>query len=38
MENSTTLNAAPGRTLSFGEQAVGITFNPANDPNVQKAK
>lgn len=26
------------RALTYGEQAVGITFNPANDPTVQKLK
>lgn len=26
------------RSLTYGEQAVGITFNPANDPTVQKLK
>lgn len=24
--------------MSFGEKAVGLTFNPSNDPNVQKIK
>lgn len=27
-----------GREMTYGEQAVGITFNPANDPTVQKLK
>lgn len=26
------------REATYGEQAVGITFNPANDPTVQKIK
>jgi len=26
------------RTLTFGEKAVGLTFNPANDPTVDKLK
>jgi hypothetical protein len=26
------------RTLSFGEKAVGLTFNPSNDPYVQDTK
>lgn len=26
------------RQATYGEQAVGITFNPANDPTVQKIK
>lgn len=25
-------------TLTFGEKAVGLSFNPANDPDVQKVK
>lgn len=25
-------------TLSYGQKAVGITFNPSNDPEVQKIK
>lgn len=25
-------------TLTFGEALVGLTFNPSNDPTVQKAK
>jgi hypothetical protein len=24
--------------LSYGNQLVGLTFNPSNDPNVQRAK
>lgn len=27
-----------GRTLTYGEKAVGLTFNPSNDENVQKVK
>lgn len=27
-----------GRSLTFGENLVGITFNPANDDKVAKAK
>lgn len=27
-----------GKELSFGEKLVGLTFNPSNDVNVQKAK
>lgn len=33
--------ASVGQTMrepTYGEQAVGITFNPANDPVVQKIK
>lgn len=26
------------RELSYGEKAVGLTFNPSNDPLVQEAK
>lgn len=26
------------RELSYGEKAVGLTFNPSNDPTVQKIK
>lgn len=26
------------RPLSYGEQAVGLTFNPSNDVDVQKVK
>lgn len=26
------------RELSYGEEAVGLTFNPSNDANVQKIK
>lgn len=26
------------RELTLGEKAVGLTFNPSNDPNVQKLK
>lgn len=32
------INTGVGRTLTYGEQAVGITFNPANDPTVQQLK
>ena len=27
-----------GRPLTFGETAVGLTFNPSNDPNVEICK
>lgn len=27
-----------GRPLTFGEKAVGLTFNPSNDPDVQAVK
>lgn len=26
------------RTLTYGEKAVGLTFNPSNDPKVQEVK
>lgn len=29
---------AVSRPLSFGEKAVGLTFNPSNDPQVQAIK
>jgi hypothetical protein len=35
------VNPATGemiRNLTFGEQLVGLTFNPSGDPKVQKAK
>ena len=28
----------PQRTLTFGEKAVGLTFNPSGDADVQKVK
>ena len=34
MENQSNMEWKP----TFGEQLVGITFNPSNDPKVQKAK
>ncbi len=27
-----------GREMTYGEKAVGLTFNPSNDPKVQKVK
>lgn len=27
-----------GRDMSYGEKAVGLTFNPSNDEQVQKVK
>lgn len=29
---------ATGRTLTFGEKAVGLTFNPSGDSRVHRAK
>jgi hypothetical protein len=34
MENQSNMEWKP----TFGEQLVGITFNPSNDPKVQRAK
>ena len=34
--SETTIGEA--RELSFGEKAVGLTFNPSNDPHVQRVK
>ncbi|MCX6724228.1 MAG: hypothetical protein NT155_03615 [Candidatus Staskawiczbacteria bacterium] len=40
MENSNTGSVPGGQTtpLTFGQKAVGITFNPGGDLNVAKAK
>jgi len=27
-----------GREMTYGEKAVGLTFNPSNDPKVQEIK
>lgn len=27
-----------GREMTYGEKAVGLSFNPSNDPEVQKSK
>ena len=27
-----------GREMTFGEKAVGLTFNPSNDPTVEAIK
>lgn len=27
-----------GREMTYGEKAVGLTFNPSNDPKVQEVK
>jgi hypothetical protein len=32
------MNPQDTRELTFGEKAVGLTFNPSNDPSVQKVK
>lgn len=31
-------SSQPMTTMSYGQQAVGLTFNPSNDPTVQKLK
>lgn len=40
MEESTTNNAGsvPEKALTYGEKAVGLTFNPGNNPEVDKIK
>jgi len=32
------MSAETSRELTFGEQLVGLTFNPSGDPKVQRAK
>lgn len=36
--HTTPVAANPDRPLSFGERAVGLTFNPSNDPAVYACK
>lgn len=31
-------NTTPNREMTFGEKAVGLTFNPSGDKDVQKVK
>ncbi len=31
-------NITEGKTLTYGEKAVGLTFNPSNDVSVDKVK
>lgn len=39
MQNETNTQAqATARELTFGEKAVGVTFNPAKNPNVDELK
>ncbi len=38
MENNNNTGACAMRPLTYGEKAVGLTFNPSNDPLVQKVK
>lgn len=38
MAENTTNEAQDARPLTFGEQAVGLTFNPSNDADVQAVK
>lgn len=35
---NTTANPTGARAMSFGEKAVGLSFNPSNDPFVQRVK
>ena len=32
------MESQPMREMTYGEKAVGLTFNPSNDPQVQKIK
>jgi hypothetical protein len=32
------MNETPGRELTFGEKAVGLTFNPSGDQAVNRVK
>jgi hypothetical protein len=32
------MSAETSRELTFGEQLVGLTFNPSGDPKIQRAK
>lgn len=36
--NSDSLSTEPQRELSFGEKAVGLSFNPSGDTDVQAVK
>jgi len=38
MSPNTEENTGAARELTFGEKAVGLTFNPSNDPTVDKIK
>lgn len=38
IDNPTPIAANPDRPLTFGEQAVGLTFNPSQDPAVYACK
>lgn len=38
MEPENTTIASDGRPLTFGEKAVGLTFNPGGDPQVTAIK
>jgi|GEM_PF-690232 hypothetical protein len=35
---ATPMASTPSRELTFGEKAVGLTFNPSGDPKVQEIK
>jgi hypothetical protein len=38
MADDTNTGASTETALSFGQKAVGLTFNPSNDPQVQAIK
>lgn len=38
MEGTYTEGNVPTRELTFGEKAVGLTFNPSSDPQVHECK
>jgi len=38
VSNTPSAAAHPERTLTFGEKAVGLTFNPSNSPDVDACK
>lgn len=37
-EDTQNAKVQTGRELTYGEKAVGLTFNPSGDPTVQKIK
>lgn len=38
MEGNSNVPQSPTRPMTYGEKAVGLTFNPSNNPAVQEAK
>lgn len=38
IETGNTSTQGSSRPLTYGERAVGLTFNPSNDPDVQEIK